>query len=46
MKLNPMNDIERAVAKMVAEGKTKTLCSWARDVLIEMTLREMEKEDE
>lgn len=43
MKLNPMNDIERAVAKMVAEGKS--IHGWAREVLIEMTLREMEKED-
>jgi len=42
MKLNPMNELERKVAQMVAEGKS--LHGFAREVLMEMTLREMENE--
>lgn len=44
MKLTPMNDLERKVLEMVAEGKS--LHGLARDILMEMTLREMEKEGE
>lgn len=42
MNLNPMNELERKVVQMVTEGKP--LHGFAREVLVEMTLREMEKE--
>ena len=43
MTLNPMNAIEEKVAKMVAEGKP--LHGPAREILIEMLLREEAKKD-
>lgn len=42
--LNPMNELERQVVKMVKEGKP--IHGFARDVLIDMTLREEENKRE
>ena len=39
--MKAMNEIEKKVLQMVADGKP--LHGWAREVLVEMTLREMEE---
>ena len=44
MTLIPMNNIEKAVLEMVKEGKP--IHGFAREILMEMTLRQMEKEEE
>lgn len=40
--MKAMNEVEKEVLQMVAEGKS--LHGWAREVLIEMILREVEEE--
>lgn len=44
MNLIPMNNIEKAVLEMVKAGKP--IHGFAREVLMEMTLRQMEEEEE
>lgn len=41
--MKAMNKMEEKVLEMVKAGKP--IHGWAREVLVEMTLREMEKED-
>jgi hypothetical protein len=41
--MKAMNEIEKKVLEMVKNGEK--LHGWALDVLMEMTLREMEKKD-
>lgn len=41
MKLNPVNELEKIVVKMVEENKP--IHGLAKDILIEMLLREEEK---
>ena len=44
MTLIPMNNIEKAVLEMVKVGKP--IHGFAREVLMEMTLRQMEEEED